>query len=204
MIFSKFRHIFSMILATSALLTVGAAAAEEPAEVPRTCHRALYQTTHNGVFHFIQDHFIHLTLEDGSEWSLSFSNGYLANQWSSDHYIVIAPKRWNYDFYDYRLINQTTGETIDADLWTTPSSKNSYFATASTHCLQWVNYETQQVVLDDNSIWMIADSKVLNGWRPDDIVIIGINDGAHVFPYANVLINGRTKKHVLAYCFGWL
>ena len=157
-------------------------------------------TTHPGAFHnplvisFLGDS---IELEDGSVWTISSSDAFKTLYWLTSDLLVITPNHDWFSSYLYRITNQSTGVSVKCNLSLIPVYNGLY-----THWISAINYYTQEIALEDGSIWQISglDSSVFSKWIVNDTVIIGVNDAFLAGSKENILINAETLSYVRAHC----
>lgn len=160
----------------------------------------LYQTSHNGVFHYpiaVAALGGMVELEDGSIWSVADEDRYKTLNWLTSDLIVLSPNHDWFSSHLFRMSNQNTSISIKCNLKFGPVYNGVY-----THWIIGINYYTQEIFLEDGSIWQVTgfDSSVFNKWLLNDTVIIGINDGFLSATKPNILINVNTLTYARAGC----
>jgi len=160
--------------------------------------KAVYSTSHPGAYHrlsLISAGGSQLTLEDGSVWNLCSIDRYKTQNWVSSDCLIVIPGS-HYSSYFYRIVNMTTGTSVDANLYLGPKYKR--------HGSRWVlnvDYGMNTVLLSDHTLWKVRwrDYSSLKKWLINDTVIIGINPDT-LGKDPNVLINVNTLSYIRA---GW-
>lgn len=159
-----------------------------------------FYTSHTGAFHnpysvsLLGDYVV---LEDGSGWSISSGDSYKTFNWlTSDLIVITANSDW-FSSYMFRMTNQNTGVSVKCNLSVGPIYNGVY-----THWIVGINYFTQEIYLEDGSIWNATgfDSSIFNTWMINDTVIIGVNDAFLSSSRPNILINVNTLTYVRANC----
>lgn len=158
---------------------------------PSAYAKSMYYTTHPAVYQnpvsisFFGDS---IELMDGSLWTVSSSDAYKATSWYSSDLLVITPNHSWFSFYSFRLTNQSTGESVAANLTLGPIAPGYG---RYTHWIVAMDYYYNIVYLEDNSVWDMSsfDSNIVNQWAVGDVVMIGVNDGWLSGSKPNVLIN---------------
>ncbi len=159
---------------------------------------SLYVTTHQGVFHnplsvsFFGDS---ITLEDGSVWVTSGDDSYKTLNWLTSDLLVITPNHSWFSAYDYIITNQNTGVSVKVNLVLGPLVDAVY-----RHWIIAIDYISDNVWLEDGSIWKMTDCTVMKQWQVGDSVIIGINDGWFSSLYPNILINVNMLNYGRGIC----
>jgi hypothetical protein len=168
-------------------------------EAAEEASKGYYYTSHMGAFHCpadINTFFGQITLEDGSLWSVKFGDTFKMANWLKSDSVVIVPNG-PFSYYKYRIVNQDTFVTINANLVLTPYLSGPY-----TYNVLATDYIFDKVWLNDGSVWEVSpfDNAILQSWKSSDIVIIGINDDYLHDLRPNVLINTFTNEYVRATC----
>lgn len=168
-------------------------------------------TTHTGAFYYpvaISALGDTIELNDRSVWLVASSDAKIAMNWARQQEIylanggpglsvVITPNHSWFSSYQFCLTEQTTGTSVKANLYLGPLYNGLF-----THWIVAINYYTQEVCLDDGSIWKLSglDAGVFNHWLINDTVIIGVNDGFLSSSKPNILINVNTLTYSRAKC----
>ena len=160
----------------------------------------IFYTTHNGAFHnplsvTALGGVVHL--EDGSVWSIADGDHYKTLNWYTSDLIVLTP---NHDWFTselFRMSNQNTGVSVRCSMILGPIYHGLY-----THWIVGINYYTQEIYLEDGSVWQVTgfDSSIFNKWLLNDTIIIGVNDGYLSSTKPNILINVNTLTFVRSIC----
>ena len=140
----------------------------------------IHFTSHAGAFHnplvisFLGDS---MELEDGSVWSISSKDSYKTLNWLTSDLLVITPNHDWFTSYRFRITNQSTGVSVRCNLSLLPVYNGLY-----THWITAINYYTQEIALEDGSIWQISgfDSSTFTNGPVNDTIIIGVNDGSQL------------------------
>lgn len=162
--------------------------------------KAIYYTTHPGAFHYPKGVSIFgetVELEDGSLWSIYSGDRYLTLNWLVTDDIVITPNWTWYSIFQYRLVNQQTGASVQASLTLGPIYAGFY-----THWIVAIDYYNNQICLEDGSVWSMSafDTSITNKWLINDTIIIGVNDGVLSSTRPNILINVNTNNYGCGTC----
>lgn len=152
-------------------------------------HHAYYYSTHSGAFHqaiAVSPFGETVELIDGSVWHIHSWDSHKTLDWLGSDVLVISPNHSWFSSYLFRITNQNTGVSVEANLSLGPIY-NGYF----THWIIGIDHYNNVVVLEDGSIWnmSIFDSNATDNWMVNDTVIIGINDGWLSSTRPNILIN---------------
>ncbi|NGX45286.1 MAG: hypothetical protein K940chlam2_00431 [Chlamydiae bacterium] len=144
-----------------------------------------------------------LKLEDGSEWSFSVDEAYIARSWRGGDTVVISPKSswfWSYD-YSYVLTNKSLGSYIDVNPFVGPVAWGPY-----TVWVAGIDYTLGQVYLvngqGERSTWVINSSDIylFKDWAVNDTILIGDNDSWLWWfsSYNHALINVNMNHYLRA------
>lgn len=160
----------------------------------------LHHTSHAAAYHFplsISYSGDTIELEDGSIWSVRWSDRNKTLDWLISDIIHITPNSDWFSSYNYRLVNQNTGASVAVNLALGPIYNGFY-----THWIIGIDYDHNKVYLEDGSHWTIdgSDSSILYKWLPNDTIIIGTNDSWWPFSKPNILLNVAMLNHVTAKC----
>ena len=158
-------------------------------EADKICHHSYFYTSHPGVYHqaIAVSHFGEtVELEDGSVWSIHSWDHHKTLDWLASDILIISPNHSWFSSYLFRITNQNTGASVEANL-----SLGPIFNGLKTHWIIGIDYYNNLVFLEDGSSWNMSafDSSVVSHWLTNDTVIIGINDGWLSTTRPNVLIN---------------
>ncbi|MEN9654971.1 MAG: hypothetical protein RL235_1083 [Chlamydiota bacterium] len=134
-------------------------------------------------------------IEDGSVWKVHPYDNYKVVQWKSNDPLVVTQNHAWFSKYDYRLINNNTGATIEANLHLGPIQQGPY-----TKYIVSIDDLRNEVMLSDSTHWLISkkDRKRLKNWAIHDAVIVGTNsgsDGSSEALLINVNMNQRARAH---------
>lgn len=159
-----------------------------------------YYTSHNGAFHnpyFVSIFGDQVELEDGSIWTVAGGDTYKTLNWYTSDLIVITPNHEWFSSYMFRMHNQNTNISVKCNLLLGPIYNGLF-----THWIIAINYYTQEIWLEDGSIWQVTglDSSTFSKWLANDTMIIGVNDGFLSSSKPNILINVNTLTYVRANC----
>jgi hypothetical protein len=135
-----------------------------------------------------------LELEDGSVWKISSYDGYKVLNWRSNDPLAITQNfRW-FSKYNYRIVNQNTGSSLEVNLDLGPIKCGEY-----TRYIIAIDPSEKALMLSDNTHWEISyyDSSVFSGWAIGDAVIIGYNSGWDS-ACESILINVAMNNHLRA------
>lgn len=160
-----------------------------------------YNSTHPGAYHQAigVSHFGEtIELEDGSIWSVAIGNRFVAMSWLMTDRITISPNT-SWFGTDFILFNETTGESVEADLRYGPVLGGLY-----TYQITSIDYIGGIVYLQDSS-WAISfsDEDKVYKWLPGDTVIIGHNTGWNASIRPNILINVNVNDYACANCIAY-
>lgn len=159
----------------------------------------IFLSTHPGTFHFaITVDFIakQIQLEDGSIWNISAKDIYKVLDWSIRDIVVITPNsEWFPGPYNFRLVNQSTGDSIAVQLglFLTP-----FYHTTYNYQILCIDDANQRIWLNDGSCWDIAFWDYSYEWQVGDTIIIGANPNSLTKP--TLLINANLATSARAIC----
>ncbi len=167
-----------------------------------TASAVYHYSSHPGAYHkavHISPFAETVTGQDGTVWSIAYTDRYKVLGWLPSDVLVIVPNRSWFSSYDFYMINENTGESIDAYIMSGPKPAGQY-----TFQIIEIDYDNNIVRLDD-STWALSsdDETLVKQWKPDDFVIIGINDGWNSSIRPNILINVRLQKYATANCLSF-
>lgn len=174
------------LLVSLITLTTPTFAVEEVSLTPRTAH---YATTHEGAYYIpvaVSPLGDNVTLDDGSIWSIDPDHTSKTVDWMTSDRVVIIPSTSWFSPYLFRLVNLKNSMIADANLSVGPDLYGM-----RTRRVKTIEAEEREVKLSDGSVWEISrfDQDALRNWLPEDIVLIGINDGWLASFNPNILIN---------------
>lgn len=138
-----------------------------------------------------------IEFHDGSIWSIAEEDTYKNLNWLTSDYLVVTPNHAWFSSYMFCITNQNTGTTVKANLFLGPFQNGIY-----THWIVSINYYTQELCLEDGSIWKLSgfDSSIFNRWNLNHTIMIGVNDGFLSSSKPNILINVNTLDYSKAKC----
>lgn len=115
-----------------------------------------------------------LEIEDGSVWKISSFDASKICHWKSTDLILITQNHRWFSKYKYRLVNQTTGSTVEANLSLGPIKEGEY-----TRYVVGIDNVHDEIILSDKSRWRVSpyDRQQFEEWLLNDAVIIGYNSG---------------------------
>lgn len=166
----------------------------------KTPQASVHYTTHQGAFHSpvaISALGDVIELEDGSCWVVAPGDNYRTLNWLTSDLLVITPNHSWFSSHLFCITNQNTGDSVRVNLSLGPIYNGLF-----THWIVAINYYTQELCLEDGSIWKLSgfDSSIYNNWLLNDTVIIGVNDGFLSASKPNILINVNTLTYSKAKC----
>lgn len=155
----------------------------------RVTNHAMFYTSHPGAFHranFISIFGDSIEFEDGSIWMVYNGDAYKTLNWLPTDLIVVTPNHSWFSAYNFRLTNQNTGASVEANLTLGPIYNGPH-----THWIVAIDYYYDVVYLEDGTVWNMSymDDSIVRKWLVNDTVIIGINDGWFSSSKPNILIN---------------
>lgn len=156
-----------------------------------------YTTTHIGALHSVNYFTLShdtITLEDYSNWVIYSGDRWKTWTWFASDAIVILPNDALFPLYDYKMVNQNTGDSIEVDLVVGPLVGLDYYIVA----IDTFGY----LYLNDGSYWRISafDSAIMSNWKVGESVIIGVNNGFLNLANPNILINVNRDVYVTCEC----
>ncbi|MEX1012167.1 MAG: hypothetical protein WD595_01895 [Waddliaceae bacterium] len=160
-----------------------------------------YYSSHESAFHSplsISRKGDTVEIEDGSIWSIKYSDRYKTLNWLNGDILIIVPNGEWLSSYRYKIVNINTGVTVRSNLTLKPLYNGVY-----THWITGIDHLNRLVYLDDGSCWSLPwyEQGVLSRWLLDDTVIIGTNDGLFTSDsLPNIIINTSTEDYVLGNC----
>lgn len=133
-------------------------------------------------------------MEDGAVWKISRYDAPKVLTWSGDHPIMITQNHRWFSQYNYRIINQATGESLEANLYLGPFHNGPY-----TRYIVSIDLYHGCAILNDGTHWKVSpyDAYLFDQWRLHDTVIIGYNSG-YDSSYQGLLINVNMNCSVRA------
>lgn len=160
----------------------------------------VHYTSHPGAFHNpVAVSALGDTVEfrDGSIWTIASGDTYKTLNWLTSDRLVVTPNHSWFSSFMFCITNQDTGVSVKANLFLGPIYNGLY-----THWIVAINYYTQEICLEDGSIWKLSgfDSSIYNKWLLNDTIIIGVNDGFLSSSKPNILINVNTLTYSRAKC----
>lgn len=164
-----------------------------------------HKTSHSGAVHVFSgatEYYDYVQLEDGSLWQVNPQDAYKVQNWSNGALLeVLQNDYYNYKpTYMYKLYNVYSSNYVEVNLGYAPVADNQY--TVFIADITKPDYGDGTMTLSDGSVWELnsIDDKAWRGWRPYDILSVGIND-AGSYSYPNILINATyEQKHTRAKC----
>lgn len=156
--------------------------------------------THAGTYHhpyIVSALGDQVELEDGSNWAIHVGDRYKTFNWLTSDEILITPNHAWFSSYMFCLLNKNTGTSVQANLTLGPIYNGPV-----THWILAIDYFSEEVCLEDGSIWKVSgfDSSTFNRWMVNDTIIIGVNDGFLHSTKPNILINVNNLAYVRACC----
>jgi len=162
---------------------------------------------HQGVFQnidMISDGMV--ILGDGSAWDVYSGDRYKLNRMypGIDKLIILQNNSWFFDTYKYRLLNNNTGDILEANLRVGPLVDR-------VRTIVSIDSYSRTIQLSDGSVFAVSSwddfiyfdrsysDMSQRRWLPTDAIIIGANDdfwGALTCPF--ILINVNVNKYAQA------
>ncbi len=137
----------------------------------------------------------HVTIEDGSLWTVSIEDQWIVRSWYGRCELTIQPNSlsfWNKltntrPAYKYRLVNLYTGESVAANLSLGPLAFDP-----NTRQIATIDYYRGEIFLTNGQIWKVDLSgpcqEILTHWFAGNAVIAGTNDTWYSLGSPNILI----------------
>lgn len=124
---------------------------------------------------------------DGSIWQVPRCYSQKICEWRPGDTVLVTQ---NGCTYAYNLQNLTAENKAPANLYLGPARNN-----CRTHVIDSINYSTGQIILNNGTFWEIApsDVNIFDKWQPNDLVIIGSNEGHAFSSYKYILINTNSN-----------
>jgi hypothetical protein len=137
----------------------------------------------------------HVQIEDGSYWELDSSDARKILYWNKEIPIVITQNRSWWSRHSYRLIEQTTGESVCATLKRGPSRDSEY-----TKFISIIDRNQIAVALTNSMSLLVCpdDARTFERWSEGQAIIIGNNGGWQNEAYPLLLINVNNNNFVRA------
>lgn len=133
-------------------------------------------------------------LEDGSVWKVSSYDSPVVLRWASQDPILITQNsRW-FTKYKYKVVNQATGYSVEANLMLGPIKEGS-----RTLYINAIDLFRKELILSDQTRWRISsyDTNKFRDWKINDPVILGYNSGWDS-DYKGLLINVAMDEYIRA------
>lgn len=175
------------------------------ATLARGIFQPTYYTSHPGAFYTYEGLFSvsfgpyidinAMRLADGSYWGINPGDYHKTHNWIPGDSVIITPNHWyyfSYASYDFRIVNQDTGESVAVNLCVDPS-----FYGPLTHWIVGFDDIRGLIYLEDDSVWSMSsfDRNITDRWDFNDTIIIGVNDGMFSSTRPNILINARDGSY---------
>lgn len=139
-----------------------------------------------------------LELEDGSQWSVKPSDRFKTHNWyTTDILTLTANHSWFSGEYLFRITNISQNESLEVKL-----SRKPDYNGLSTYWIVAIDYVSQQLHLNDGSIWNLSSFHYMTfkDWMVNDTIILGHNEGFCAKTWSNILVNCDTNSYVEARC----
>jgi hypothetical protein len=113
-----------------------------------------------------------LELEDGSVWKVSIYDAPKVAMWGSQEPVLITQNTSWFSNYQYCLVNQITGDVLEANLFLGPLKDGPY-----TRYIVSIDATRGELVLNDHTRWSVSsyDLSAFHDWMLYDTVILGHN-----------------------------
>ncbi len=112
--------------------------------------------------------------EDGAVWKISRYDAYKTFSWAANDPLIITQNHRWFSKYNYRIINQVTGESLESNLSLGPYINGTY-----TNYVTGLDHFYGYVFLSNGTRFRVStnDLDILDTWNLDDPIIIGSNSG---------------------------
>ncbi len=150
-----------------------------------------------------------IVLEDMSEWKISKYDHAKVRNWLVDLdnclILITQNNRW-FSKYDYRIINETNGTSIEADLFLAPEELGP-----NSHCIKAIDLGSREITLSGKRNGQpietrhrvsSQDAVIIKDWAVGHYVILGINSNTGFWGDSdcealliNVNVNNCAKSH---------
>lgn len=174
---------------------------EKEERITSDIHHHTGNIMHPGAYHrlnSITSYGESIELEDGSLWSVSWSDRAKTLLWLRDDSIAIYPSN-SWLGPDFVIVNLNTNDRVEADLRYGP-----IYGSIFTYKIVSIDYLNSIVYLQD-STWGVSinDESLLYSWHVGDTVILGHNDGWNTSIRPHILINVNVNDYVCANCISF-
>lgn len=124
-----------------------------------------------------------IELLDGSLWQVHPGDAYKCQSWAPgyDNLIITQNTSWFFKRYKYKIINDTTGEIVEANLSMGPfldRVRTITYIDPYARLIQLSDGSTWSILSDDDFIYfdLVPGDLSQRKWLPTDAIIIGAND----------------------------
>jgi len=128
-----------------------------------------------------------ITTHDETVWVVAPGSVRTAMRWVEQDPITITPNNSWFSSYEYRLVNQITKKSVEAELSLGPKVKSSIF-------IDYIDPRIGFIRLTDGTQWWSDPSSRLYSWQTGQAVLIGENSAW--FGRKNILININENNHI--------
>lgn len=177
--------------------------AEEASECPNAHRSGFFFSNYPPVYYPASSHWItsmsvlgdSLDIEDGSSWELDPWESSKAVYWKLKTPITITQNTAWFSKYYYRLVDQTTGQSIPANLKLAPFEDSEH-----ANFISFLDRRQGGVALTNGLNFMVCpkDERVFSVWQEGQAIIIGTNAGWQNETYNLILINVYKNTFVRA------
>lgn len=133
-------------------------------------------------------------LDDCSVWRVNPTDLNKFPNWKAGDFLLITQNRNWFSHYNYRIINHSRQESMEAYLHEKPDINGKH-----SHSIFAMNFDNGKLVFKNNSVWELcqSDYSTYRNWAINDLIIVGINTGWQS-DYTHILINIDTDSWVRA------
>jgi len=123
-----------------------------------------------------------ISTHDETVWLISSRDARKASRWVAETPITITPNLSWFSSYDYRLVNQITRGSVEANLSQGPLMKYALF-------IRRIDPYYGYIELEDNSQWKVDTGSRLYTWKIGQAILLGENTSWFGRDYILVNIN---------------
>ncbi len=136
-----------------------------------------------------------IEIEDGSIWKISTYDQKRINSWRYYHVLTIAQNTSWFSSYQYRIINHSLNDSVEANLILGPFENEP-----NTHTIISIDLLRKQILLSNNTIWQVisSDASTFRKWQIQDTIIVGQNAGRSATTFPALLINVNMNNYTRA------
>ncbi len=153
----------------------------------------LYSTLSAHTIHDVSTKGTTLEIENGAVFAIRDCSAATAAKWRKSSAIQIKPNHTWFSSYEYTIHNPETNSYVEAKLSLGPFSQSPL-----NRRISQINLATGTVLLDNNTMWQIADRAALQKWQVNDPIILGDNDAWFTWGYNFIMLNVATDSYLTA------